>query len=250
MDEPTHSPPPSSARIRRLLPVALGYVAGYVDGCTFVALFGLFVAQVTGSFVALGFALTAGRASAILTLAAIPAFILGAAVASALSTIWRHRGRRASPILLGLESVLLAAMLATALLAGKMQYPDQPAALLVGLFGLSAMGVQNAFVRLHAKGAPSTNVMTTNTGNLAIDAAHLLAIAWLAKSSSPTSAPADAEQAHGRLAETAAVVLAFLAGTGCGTLACRTFGFACLALPLALLSTFTSLAALRQFDDD
>ena len=53
MDEPTPSPP-SSARIRGLLPVALGYVAGYVDGCTFVALFGLFVAQVTGSFVAVG----------------------------------------------------------------------------------------------------------------------------------------------------------------------------------------------------
>ena len=64
-------------------------------------------------------------------------------------------------------------MLATALLAGEMQNSDQPAALFVGLFGLSAMGVQNAFVRLHMKGAPSTNVMTTNTGNLAIDAAHV-----------------------------------------------------------------------------
>jgi hypothetical protein len=41
-------------------------------------------------------------------------------------------------------------------------------------------------------------------------------------------------------------VLAFLAGTVCGTLACRALGFAC----LALLSIFASLAALRQFDDD
>ena len=250
MDGPTHSPPPSSARIRRLLPVALGYVAGYVDGCTFVALFGLFVAQVTGSFVAVGFAVTAGRASALLTLLAIPAFILGAAVASAVSTIWRHWGLRAAPILLGLESLLLAAMFATALLAGKMQYPDQPAALCVGMFGLSAMGVQNAFVRLHVKGAPSTNVMTTNTGNLAIDAAHLMAAAWLERFRSATSVPADMEQARGQLAETAAVLLAFLAGTVCGTLACRTLGFVCLALPLALLSTFTALAALREFGDD
>jgi uncharacterized membrane protein YoaK (UPF0700 family) len=249
MDEPTPSPP-SSARIRWMLPVALGYVAGYVDGCTFVALFGLFVAQVTGSFVAVGVALTAGRASALLMLLAIPAFILGAAVASAVSTTRRHRGLRASPILLGLETVLLAAMLVTALLAGQMQDPDQPAALVVSMFGLSAMGVQNAFVGLHVKGAPSTNVMTTNTGNLATDAAHVLAVAWLARSPSATSAPADAEQARSRLAKTAPVVLAFLAGTVCGTLACRAWGFACLALPLALLSTLATLAALRIFDDD
>jgi uncharacterized membrane protein YoaK (UPF0700 family) len=242
--------PPSSARISWLLPVALGYVAGYVDGCTFVALFGLFVAQVTGSFVAVGDIFAAGRNSALLTLLAIPAFILGAAVASAVSTILRHRGLRASPILLGLESVLLAAMMATALLAGERRDPDQPAALLVGMFGLSAMGVQNAFVRLHAKGAPSTNVMTTNTGNLAIDAAHVLAVAWLARFPSATSAPPDADQARSRLAKTAPVVLAFLTGTVCGTLASRAWGFACLALPLALLSIFTSLAALRQLDDD
>jgi uncharacterized membrane protein YoaK (UPF0700 family) len=249
MDEATLGSP-SSEQIRQLLSVALGYVAGYVDGCTFVALFGLFVAQVTGSFVAVGVALTAGRASALLMLLAIPAFILGAAVASAVSTTRRHRGLRASPILLGLETVLLAAMLVTALLAGQMQDPDQPAALVVGMFGLSAMGVQNAFVGLHVKGAPSTNVMTTNTGNLATDAAHVLAVAWLARSNSATSAPADAEQARNRLAKTAPVVLAFLAGTVCGTLACRAWGFACLALPLALLSTLATLAALRIFDDD
>ena len=248
MDQPTPSPP-SSARLRRLLPVALGYVAGYVDGCTFVALFGLFVAQVTGSFVAVG-GLAARSPSALLTLLAIPAFVLGAAVASAISTISRHRGLRASPILLGLECVLLAAMLATALLAGQMQNPDQPAALCIGMFGLSAMGVQNAFVGLHVKGAPSTNVMTTNTGNLAIDAAHLLTVGWLARLRSAGFAPADAEQARSRLAKTAPVVLAFLAGTVCGTLACRAWGFVCLALPLALLSTFATLAARRKFDSD
>lgn len=32
----------------------LSFVAGYVDGCTYLALFGLFVAQVTGSFVLTG----------------------------------------------------------------------------------------------------------------------------------------------------------------------------------------------------
>src|SRR5271167_3370270 len=204
MDEPTPSPP-LSQRTRQLLPPALGYVAGYVDGCTFVALF--------GSFVATGAVLGVGRPSRLIDVFAIPAFILGAAVASALSTILRHRGLRASPVLLGLEGVLLAGMLATALLAPEIENLNQPAALIVGLFGLSAMGVQNAFVGLHIKGAPSTNVMTSNTGNLAIDAAHVLTVAWLERFASAAASAAEVEQARRRLAKTAPVVLAFLAGT-------------------------------------
>ena len=247
MDEPT--PTPTLSQRTQLLPAALGYVAGYVDGCTFVSLFGLFVAQVTGSFVVAGAVLGVGHHPKLVDLFAIPAFILGAAVASALSTILRHRGLRASPVLLGLEGVLLAGMLATAVLAPDIQTLDQPAALIVGLFGLSAMGVQNAFVGLHVKGSPSTNVMTTNTGNLAIDAAHVLMVAWLERFPSAGSMSLEAEQARRRLAKTAPVVLAFLAGTVSGTLAWRAFGFVCLALPLALLSILAALAALRQFDD-
>ena len=33
------------------VPALLSFVAGYIDSCMFLALFGLFVAQVTGSFV-------------------------------------------------------------------------------------------------------------------------------------------------------------------------------------------------------
>ena len=99
----------------RYLPVALGYVAGYVDGCTFVALFGLFVAQVTGSFVIVGAVLGGNKQDTLMKLLAIPAFVFGAVVATALSAISRHSGLRASPVLLGLETLLLGAMLATAL---------------------------------------------------------------------------------------------------------------------------------------
>ena len=44
----------AAAPIPRTVPSALSFVAGYVDGCTFLALFGLFVAQATGSFVIAG----------------------------------------------------------------------------------------------------------------------------------------------------------------------------------------------------
>jgi uncharacterized membrane protein YoaK (UPF0700 family) len=78
----------------------------------------------------------------------------------------------------------------------------------------------------------------------------VLTVAWLERFPSAASSPPEAEQARRRLARTAPVVLAFLAGTVSGTLAWRAFGFVCLAAPLALLSILTSLAALRQFDDE
>ena len=72
--------------------------------------------------------------------------------------------------MLGLESLLLAGQLVTVLVVPDMSDPDQPTALAAGLFGLSAMGVQSAFVRLLMRGTPSTNVMTTNTTQVAIEA--------------------------------------------------------------------------------
>jgi uncharacterized membrane protein YoaK (UPF0700 family) len=40
--------------VPRQIPVVLSVVAGYVDSCTYLGLFGVFVAQVTGSFVFAG----------------------------------------------------------------------------------------------------------------------------------------------------------------------------------------------------
>ena len=40
--------------IPRPIPVLLSVVAGYVDSCTYLGLFGVFVAQATGSFVLAG----------------------------------------------------------------------------------------------------------------------------------------------------------------------------------------------------
>ena len=39
--------------VPRPIPVVLSVVAGYVDSCTYLGLFGVFVAQATGTFVSL-----------------------------------------------------------------------------------------------------------------------------------------------------------------------------------------------------
>ena len=151
----------------RTVPAVLSFAAGYVDGCTFIALFGLFVAQVTGSFVVAGAVLVVAEKGTLIKVLAIPVFIFGVAVATAAAWVARHMGWRVSPIVLGLESLLLAGLLTAPLAVPDMNNPDQPAALVAGLCGLCAMGVQSAFVRLLMRGAPSTNVMTTNTTQLA-----------------------------------------------------------------------------------
>jgi len=158
-------------------------------------------------------------------------------------SVARHRGWRASPLVLGLESLLLAGLLATTLVVPDMNDPDQPAALVAGLFGLCAMGVQSAFVRLLMSGTPSTNVMTTNTTQLAIDGTEvLLARLWVGRTAG-FPAPADIAHARKRLAETVPIVLAFLVGTVAGAVAWHELGFVCLVVPVAMVGGLTIMVA-------
>jgi uncharacterized membrane protein YoaK (UPF0700 family) len=233
--------PEWSARSYRTVPVVLGFAAGYVDGCTFVTLFGLFVAQVTGSFVIAGATLVVREYGALIKVLAIPVFLFGGAVATALVSVARHAGWRASTFVLGLESLLLAGQLVTLLIVPSLKDPDQATALAAGLFGLSAMGVQSAFVRLLMRGTPSTNVMTTNTTQVAIDATEiLLARLWTSSAGSPTRT--DIGHARKRLAETVPIMLAFLGGTIAGAAAGQGVGVVCLVLPVAMLAGLTMLA--------
>jgi uncharacterized membrane protein YoaK (UPF0700 family) len=235
--------PEWSARSYRTVPVVLGFAAGYVDGCTLVTLFGLFVAQVTGSFVTAGASLVVREYGVLIKVLAIPVFLLGGAVATALVSVARHVGWRASTFVLGLESLLLAGLLLTLLIVPNLKDPDQATALAAGLFGLSAMGVQSAFVRLLMRDAPSTNVMTTNTTHVAIDATEiLLARLWTSRSAGFTTRT-DIGHARKRLAETVPIMLAFLGGTIAGVMASRGVGVVCLVLPIAMLAGLTMLAS-------
>jgi uncharacterized membrane protein YoaK (UPF0700 family) len=77
-------------------PVAplLSFVAGYVDSITFLALFGFFAAQVTGSFVVAAAELVVDDRGVAAKMLAIPAFMVGAAFAAALIIARRTAGSR------------------------------------------------------------------------------------------------------------------------------------------------------------
>ncbi len=162
------------SKLQRTLLFLLSFVAGYVDACTFMALFGLFVAQVTGSFVIAGTEPVVHGLGFLIKSLAIPIFVLAAVATTILVSVTRSKSQSAWPWVLGLEGLLLMAFLWIALRNSPLGDPDRPAALMTALCGLAAMGVQSAAVRLLAQGAPSTNVMTTNTTQFAIDATQLI----------------------------------------------------------------------------
>jgi uncharacterized membrane protein YoaK (UPF0700 family) len=67
-----------------LIPVLLSLVAGYLDSYTYLSLFGLFAAQVTGSFVIAGAEFVTSDFGIAGKLIAIAAFLIAAAATAAL----------------------------------------------------------------------------------------------------------------------------------------------------------------------
>lgn len=138
--------PPSTAKtVPRMVPVLLAFVGGAVDACTFFALFGLFVAQLTGSFVTIGIQLVRYEPAPVIHLLALPLFFL-AGVATALLS--RSFARQALALALAVETVLLAVFMMIGLEVAPFASANAPSALLAGSLGLAAMGVQSATVRL------------------------------------------------------------------------------------------------------
>src|SRR5689334_5375522 len=91
----------------RWVPALLSFVAGYVDIYTFLALFGLFVAQVTGSFVTAGAELVTHDIGIIGKAIAIVAFLFAALTAGLIA--WaRDHDHAVLPWMLAFETLLLA----------------------------------------------------------------------------------------------------------------------------------------------
>jgi uncharacterized membrane protein YoaK (UPF0700 family) len=144
--------------------LALTVVTGLVDAFSYLSLGHVFVANMTGNVVFLGFALAGAPGFAVApSLVALGAFALGALAGGRLSTtLSAHRGR-----LLATAGAVQACLLAAS--AGIAAIPGDPRStparyVLTVLLGL-AMGTQNATVRKLAVPDLTTTVLTlTFTG--------------------------------------------------------------------------------------
>ena len=235
---PLRQSPLLELRTLAKVPALLGAIAGYVDSCTFLGLFGLFVAQVTGSFVITGTELVIHDPGFLLKVLGIPFFLLGGVLTTLAVTVAIARGQSALLWAFGLEGFFIACFLIMGVIGAPFHAPNGASELATAFFGLSAMGVQSATVRLLMQGVPSTNVMTTNTTLIAIEGTRMM-LAWGHLQRMPDDT-ASATQFIGRLREFSTLVfiaLGFLSGTILGAFAFQAVGFWCLLLPaLAMLS--------------
>lgn len=239
---PAHRPP-------QRLPVLLSAIAGYIDSCTFLGLFGLFVAQVTGSFVVAGAQLVTHDPGFLIKVLAIPFFLLGGITTTVVVGTAIARGGSPNCWAFGLEGFLLLCFLLVGVTAAPFHAPGGLPETAAAFFGLAAMGVQSAQVRLLMHGVPSTNVMTTNTTLIAIEGTQMV-LAWRRARGGNSEAAAQLNASGGRLLWLVSIAVGFLAGTIAGALAYRAFAFWSLLLPTAAMVSLalwvrsdTSLAA-------
>lgn len=234
-----------------IVPPLLSFTAGFIDSFTVLALFGLFVAQVTGSFVLTAVAIVTNEQGALTKLLAIPVFLLAAVITTVLAVMLERRGRAALAWVLGLECAALTGLLLTALIGAPLSDPNAATVTAASLLGLFAMGTQSATVRLLMKDVASTNVMTTNTTQIAIDATELLLV-WQARRRAPADAAVAAayDAARARFGALFAIMLGFLVGTAVGALAYVGIGAWGLLLPLAIMYAILAWASARPLAQD
>jgi uncharacterized membrane protein YoaK (UPF0700 family) len=206
---------------------ALSFIAGFVDTCVFVALFGLFTAHVTGNFVLIGAELVHHTGDVMLKLLALPVFVLAiAAAVKAAEALERRRRGRVRPFLYA-EAVLL--LVASTAAFHAPERADDPTALLAGIFAAAAMGLQNALMRLELASLPSTTVMTMNVTQSAIDV-----VTMLGRNVDPQTDAARREEASKRFARMWPQIVSFTAGAAAGAGGYALAGLAALVVPAVL----------------
>jgi uncharacterized membrane protein YoaK (UPF0700 family) len=144
----------------------LSVVTGLVDAVSYLALGHVFVANMTGNVVLLGFALAGAPGLSVpASLAALAAFLLGALVGGRITRVGSHRGRQLRTATACAAPLMLIAFVVAAVI-GQPVSSGARYALLVPM-GL-AMGLQNATARHLAVPDLTTTVLTlTLTGVMA-----------------------------------------------------------------------------------
>jgi uncharacterized membrane protein YoaK (UPF0700 family) len=229
------------------VPVLLSFVAGYVDSYTYLALFGLFAAQVTGSFVIAGGEMITHDFGVIGKVLAVLAFVVAAALTAALVALARERGHAPLPSMLAFEAALLAVFVALVLFGPAIENARDWHGIVAGLFAAMAMGAQSVLVRLLMKGIPQTNVMTGNMAQLGIAMTDLILARRRLRHSRRTRA--DLREFAGvrrQLLTVLFIALGFLFGAASGATAFAFTGLRGALLTVAIVGALAFWALFRE----
>ena len=197
----------------------MAFTAGFVDTASFVALFGLFAAHVTGNFVLIGASLANHRPGILGKLLAFPVFLLAVAATRLFLYHCERRHRDATRSILFGQIVFLILFLIVGVLAAPINNADAPLAIFAGMLGVTAMAIQNAASRTLFAGHSPTTVMTGNVTQVMMDLVDLVLGVNLAI-------------AHSRLRKMIPTVLGFALGAVAGGLGFVWLGFWSLVCPI------------------
>lgn len=208
-----------------LIGTGLAFVAGFVDAAAFVALAGLFTAHVTGNFVLIGAELVSTSSGVVSKLCALPAFILAVVATRLIALALERRGIGPLRCLLGLEALVLTGFGGAGVWLAPFPSPDSGPAVLVGMLGVTAMGIQNATGRLALGHLAATTVMTVNVTQAVLDVTDLL-----------RGERGGGAQTRARLRRMLPAVLAFAVGALAGAFGIAAWSFWCLVVPVSALA--------------
>ena len=208
----------------KMLPTVLSVIAGSVDAISFLGLGGLFTAHVTGNLVVLVAHLATGSRAPLANILSVPVFVAALGLTRLLAVAVERIGFASLQPLLVLQLLLLAGFFALCASAGASVGPHATRAILAGMFGVSAMAVQNALVQISLKDVPSTAVMTTNITHFMMDIGEVLFGRKLS----------DVGKARARAMLTWPAIVGFAIGCGLGATCEAAIGLTSLALPVGL----------------
>ena len=158
---PRHGPLPA-------LLLVLTMATGVVDAVSILALGRVFIANMTGNIVFIGFALAGAPGfSLVASLLALGGFLLGAAAGGPVVTRLRESRGRLLAVVTTSELVLLAGAVVIAAVSGE-PFAPTPRDLIV-LVAASALGLQNAAARELAVPDATTTVLTMTLTGFAAD---------------------------------------------------------------------------------
>lgn len=240
--------PPAPLRPAPLaMAVLLSFVAGYLDSYTYLSLFGLFAAQVTGSFVIAGAEFVTSDFGIAGKLLAIAAFLVAAAATAALILSAGEARRATLPWMLALEALLLAIFAAIVVFGPAVSDARDWHGIVAGIFAAMAMGAQSVAVRLLMKDIPQTNVMTGNMTQLGIAVTELLMTRRrFAENPRGDAANRAVAQVRGRLVTVLSIAVGFLTGAASGAVAFATTGLTGALAAVAIVAALALWALARQ----
>ena len=210
-------------RIEERLPPMLSVIAGMVDLTGFFMLGNIFTAHITGNLVVASALVVRGGPLNPAQLLAIPVFIVALALAWLIAELSNRKGPSLVRLLLVVQFLLLAAVLAFSVVAKPSSDPHGVLSVIDALIAVSAMACQYALLRLALPGAISTAVMTGNLTNTVLSIMDALSRGHPLMS-------ADG----GRLKRSLYLLFGFMLGCVIAAMAISTMGEWAWSLPVAL----------------